>query len=69
MIHGCFTNKKIGKSMFVTFVYGLHTVDTRRPLWALLKKISDTMQTEWCVLGDFNVILSSEDMLHGSKGH
>ena len=55
--------------MFVTFVYGLHTVDTRRPLWALLKKISDTMQTEWCVLGDFNVILSSEDMLHGSKGH
>ena len=51
-------------SFHVTFVYGLHTIVARRELWDSLCTWSPS--GPWMVLGDFNSILSQDDILNGN---
>ena len=59
-------DKKTGDSMQITFVYGLHTVETRKSLWADILRMDNSMQGQWCVLGDFNALLDSTDRFQGT---
>ncbi|XP_062103549.1 uncharacterized protein LOC133814628 [Humulus lupulus] len=53
-------------SFFVTFVYGLHSIDTRRSLWHDLSRLSLSVKA-WLVLGDFNAPFSVGDRTGGSS--
>ena len=46
---------------FLTIVYGSPQPATRRDLWEGLRAISVQIDGEWCVRGDFNSVLSSND--------
>lgn len=53
---------------FVTFIYGLHSVDSRKPLWSQLKQLAQTCSPHpWLVVGDFNAMLYSTDRVNGSE--
>lgn len=66
LIHGFVTVKNCGFSCAFTAVYGLHTVETRKPLWSDLIHIHGTGPGSWLVMGGFNSILFSGDRLNGS---
>ncbi|XP_062116950.1 uncharacterized protein LOC133830872 [Humulus lupulus] len=44
-------------ALYVTFVYGLNTIEGRRSLWKGLQRISLSVKA-WIILGDFNVPFS-----------
>ena len=56
------TNPTSGPSTLITGVYGSTNHSQRRGLWKVLIDSSSTT-LPWCVLGDFNAILSHEDKL------
>lgn len=49
-----------------TFVYGLHSITSRRSLWDQLLLLGESMVRPWLVLGDFNSILSPLDRINGN---
>ncbi|XP_062103515.1 uncharacterized protein LOC133814589 [Humulus lupulus] len=51
-------------SFYITFVYGFHSVDTRRSLWRDLSRISLSVNA-WMVIGDFNAPFSVDDRSSG----
>ncbi|XP_021860628.2 uncharacterized protein [Spinacia oleracea] len=66
MIHTLVTAKSGQFSTYFTPVYGLHTIDTRKPLWVDLTNLGSVITDSWLVMGDFNSILYSDDRLNGS---
>lgn len=40
-------------------IYGLHTVEDRKSLWTDLRTRNRTLVEPWCLMGDFNAVLSS----------
>ncbi|KAI5663501.1 hypothetical protein M9H77_22824 [Catharanthus roseus] len=60
-IHSCITCKVSLWKFFVSFVYGLHSVVSRRPLWQSLVQFGSTLKQPWLVLGDFNNILNGNE--------
>ncbi|XP_056685901.1 uncharacterized protein [Spinacia oleracea] len=46
-----------------TAVYGLHSVETRRPLWTDLIQLSTVIVGPWLIMGDFNAVLYSGDRI------
>lgn len=46
-------------SLYVTVVYGLHTIEDRKPLWSTISQLNITTHP-WIVLGDFNSLLSTD---------
>ena len=54
-----------GKRVLVTFVYGLHSIVTRRPLWRSLAELGEDITEAWMIMGDFNAILSVHDKVGG----
>lgn len=51
-------------AFYVSFISGLHTIDTRKPLWGELAKLS--ISAPWLLLGDFNTVLYAHDRLNGA---
>ncbi|XP_062101816.1 uncharacterized protein LOC133807782 [Humulus lupulus] len=51
-------------SFFVTFVYGFHSIDTRRSLWHDLSRLSLSVKS-WMVIGNFNAPFSVGDRTGG----
>lgn len=47
-------------------VYGLHTVDTQRPMWGYLEALDSSMIETWCVIGDFNAVLYAGVIINGN---
>ncbi|XP_021836060.2 uncharacterized protein [Spinacia oleracea] len=47
-------------------VYGLHSVDTRRPMWREITTFSSTVNCPWLVMGDFNAVLLAADRVNGN---
>ncbi|XP_021844124.1 uncharacterized protein [Spinacia oleracea] len=47
-------------------VYGLHSVDTRRPMWREISNFSSTVVCPWLVMGDFNAVLLAADRVNGN---
>ncbi|XP_057248239.1 uncharacterized protein LOC130590219 [Beta vulgaris subsp. vulgaris] len=65
-IHSVVTNKHSQQQYHFTAVYGLHTVDTRRPLWTALHHLSNLVNKEWLITSDFNYVLESSDSINGA---
>jgi len=51
---------------FITYVYGFNQAQHRHALWSDLQSIAAHMTEAWCVLGDFNAILHTEDRMGGT---
>ncbi|KAJ8644055.1 hypothetical protein MRB53_005803 [Persea americana] len=57
------SNPTLGSSTLITGVYGSDNPTLRRDLWKVL--IDSSLTTlPWCVLGDFNAILSNAEKLN-----
>ncbi|XP_019232866.1 PREDICTED: uncharacterized protein LOC109213514 [Nicotiana attenuata] len=65
-IHGEATLLASRQEFTFTAIYGLHTVDARKSLWADLLSWSHTQQKPWLCMGDFNAVLSEDDRSNGS---
>ncbi|XP_021859027.2 uncharacterized protein [Spinacia oleracea] len=60
LVHGELVDSKGVSVCFITFVYGLHTVETRKALWSSLSGIyAMVTSSPWIGLGDFNAGLSN----------
>ena len=64
-IHCFVTDKQMKNPIYLTVVYGLHTVETRRALWRDLLSLVVTT-SPWLLLGDFNSVLASSDRINGA---
>ncbi|XP_021863179.1 uncharacterized protein [Spinacia oleracea] len=62
-IHGVLCTKTGLTNFEFTAVYGLHTIDHRKPLWVDLVKVSKP----WLLMGDFNSVLYSGDRINGKQ--
>ncbi|KAJ8444596.1 hypothetical protein Cgig2_013875 [Carnegiea gigantea] len=54
------------KRFHITFISGHNHESQRQPLWEALHQISLSTHGAWCLLGDFNTILSKEDRYGGN---
>ncbi|XP_056695746.1 uncharacterized protein [Spinacia oleracea] len=66
-IHGVICTKTGLTTFEFTAVYGLHTIDHRKPLWVDLVNIASTVSKPWLLMGDFNSVLYSGDRINGSQ--
>ncbi|KAJ8421316.1 LOW QUALITY PROTEIN: hypothetical protein Cgig2_018730 [Carnegiea gigantea] len=57
------TNKKF----YITYVYGQNQPQQQSPMWKDLLAILESMNKAWCMLGDFNAVLSEEDRMGGGE--
>lgn len=53
----------------ITYVYGRNHTQEQTQLWSDLSRIANNMTDAWCVLGDFNAVLSKEDREGGDDIH
>ncbi|XP_056685776.1 uncharacterized protein [Spinacia oleracea] len=67
VIHGDLAAKDGNFTAQFTAVYGLHTIDHRRPLWTTLTQIGPRVIYPWFFMGDFNSVLHAGDRIHGSQ--
>lgn len=52
--------------LFLAIVaYGRNSVDERKELWEFLRIIANSITDPWCLLGDFNAVLDSDDHQFG----
>lgn len=63
VIHSHVTCLVSSKSFYVSFVYGLHYIIARRPLWDSLYTFGMDGLQPWIVLEDFNSILEGEEWI------
>ncbi|XP_075076994.1 uncharacterized protein LOC142163768 [Nicotiana tabacum] len=54
-----------GNGLFVTAVYAKCTSTERRELWHSLERVNAMVNGPWCVGGDFNSILDTDEKLEG----
>ncbi|KAI5671302.1 hypothetical protein M9H77_11666 [Catharanthus roseus] len=59
--HTVITWKISAKKFYVSFVYGLHSIVERRPLWQSLVQFGLRLRQPWLVMGDFNRALNTND--------
>ncbi|XP_075074720.1 uncharacterized protein LOC142162285 [Nicotiana tabacum] len=57
------------KKCYGTFIYRLHTVADRKPMWDQLRDIHAKTNGPWIILGDFNSILSAGDRINVEPVH
>ncbi|KAK6796236.1 hypothetical protein RDI58_003937 [Solanum bulbocastanum] len=48
-------------------VYDLHTIHTKKQLWEDLKQMVSTVQVPMICMGDFNAVLSGDDIKNESS--
>lgn len=66
-IHGELADSSGNSIRVFTVVYGLNTVETRKPLWRELTGLAASIgSTPLLLLGDFNDVLSQQDRLNGA---
>ncbi|XP_021744067.1 uncharacterized protein LOC110710117 [Chenopodium quinoa] len=58
------SSKDLSTQIFLTVVYGLHSIHDRLSLWEGLRSIS-IQHSPWLCVGDYNSILHTSDRLHG----
>ena len=54
-----------GRKYGLCFVYGLHSIVDRRPLWANVETLLQNHDLPWMVLGDFNCVMRASERMHG----
>ncbi|XP_056697358.1 uncharacterized protein [Spinacia oleracea] len=53
--------------LYVTLVYGLHSIDTRKNLWNSLTTLASSVGScPWVITGDFNSPLFADDRINGT---
>ncbi|XP_022852083.1 uncharacterized protein LOC111373750 [Olea europaea var. sylvestris] len=67
VIHCEVTCKVTSFAFRLSFVYGFHSIVTRRPLWSNLIDFGATCSIPWMVMGDFNCILSPDEKCNGAE--
>lgn len=55
----------LSRPFLAIFIYAKCTRTERRTLWDCLKNLSADLKDLWIVVGDFNMIVSSEERLYG----
>jgi len=65
-IHCKVTQLLPSKHFHITFIYGHNHELQRQPMWTALQRLSTYIQGAWCLLGDFNAILSKQDRIGGN---
>lgn len=56
-----------GSEFKVSFVYGLHTIVSRRPLWENLWLYEHNLSQPWLLVGDFNNVRNCEEKFNGAE--
>ena len=63
---GCIvTCRTSGVKYGICFVYGLHSVVARRPIWGFVDDLFEAHEIPWMVLGDFNCVMNGEERVNG----
>ncbi|XP_070005030.1 uncharacterized protein [Nicotiana sylvestris] len=67
LIHGQI--RIISKAVMFGFsaIYGLHTIKDRLKLWSKMRQIHSIQQGPWLAMGDYNVVLHTQDRQYGSE--
>lgn len=65
VIHILLADKNTQHKMLFIAVYGLHSIEARKPLWNKLHNLATTTRIEWMVMGDFNLVLEDDYRLNG----
>ncbi|KAJ8419487.1 hypothetical protein Cgig2_008717 [Carnegiea gigantea] len=65
LIHRKALQPSTNKLFYVTVIYGMNHVTQREVLWDELIDLAPHSKA-WCILGDFNVVLSKEDRIGGA---
>ena len=68
VLHVLIEDVQNSKLLTATFVYGLHTIVDRQPMWSFLSSVAHSIQTPWVVLGDFNEVLGPNDIFGDNTG-
>ena len=66
-IHCVATQTATNKSFRITFTNGRNHESQCQPLWSALQQISLSVPGAWCLVGDFNTILSKDDRYGGNE--
>ncbi|XP_021738025.1 uncharacterized protein LOC110704529 [Chenopodium quinoa] len=64
-IHCTVSSKDLSTQIYLTVVYGLHSIHDKLPLWEGLRSIS-IQHSPWLCVGDYNSVLHTSDRLHGA---
>ncbi|KAJ8428965.1 hypothetical protein Cgig2_003296 [Carnegiea gigantea] len=54
-------------SFYLSMIYGQNHEFQREQLWLDLKDISQSMEEAWCLMGDFNSVISKDDRIGGNE--
>lgn len=65
VIHCIVTCKVTSLKKFVSFVYGLHTTVSHRPLWDNIMQFGLDCSLPWLIMGDFNNVLHFDEKING----
>ncbi|XP_022868499.1 uncharacterized protein LOC111388067 [Olea europaea var. sylvestris] len=67
IIHFIATCKVTSYTFLVSFVYGFHTIVSRRPLWNNIMDLHANVSLPWMILGDFNNVLKFDKNSNGAE--
>ena len=69
LMHVQIENIDLSVTFYASFIYGLHSVQDRRPLWRDLNQCATSIGSlPWICLGDFNVILNPNEIFGSNPG-
>ncbi|XP_058775015.1 uncharacterized protein LOC131649265 [Vicia villosa] len=54
---------------WLTAIYADNKLERRRILWKDIEKIHSTQQGPWCLIGDYNNVLTTDDRIGGKEIH
>lgn len=66
MIH-CQIDSGAHGLLLTTFIYASNSIDERRQLWDELRNLSNPQNNRWCLLGDFNAVKDTNEVLHPGR--
>ncbi|XP_058767570.1 uncharacterized protein LOC131641282 [Vicia villosa] len=69
MIHCGVYDKNDNFQHWLTAIYADNKLDRRRSLWKDIEKINSTQQGPWCLMGDYNNVLHTDDRIGGKEIH
>lgn len=67
VIHGSMKILKTNKEFYFSSIHGQHSVQDRKSLWEVIRKLTWQCMGPWLLMGDFNSILGVDDRMHGSE--
>lgn len=66
VIHCEVTCKVTSNTFRLSFVYGFHSIVTRRTLWSNLIEFGAACSIPWLIMGDFNNVLRTDERCNGA---